>query len=94
MSTVDVSGARWRRSTRSGDANQSNCVEVALLPAEWRKSSRNGSANGAACVEVAFTGPAVVIRDSKAPASPPLVVPAAAWQAFLATSRRGTLDVR
>ena len=33
MSTVDFSGALWRRSSRSGTASgDSNCVEVAFLP--------------------------------------------------------------
>jgi hypothetical protein len=68
-------------------------VEVALVAAEWRKSSRSGDANGAACVEVAFSGPAAAIRDSKAPANPPLVLPRTAWHAFLAVTKRGTLDL-
>jgi len=94
MSTVDLSGTRWRKSSRSGSANQSACVEVAFLDAEWRKSSRSGEANGANCVEVAFPGPAAAIRDSKAPANPPLVLPLPAWHAFLTTTKHGTLDLR
>jgi hypothetical protein len=93
VSIVDVSGARWRKSSRSGMASSTACVEVALVAAEWRKSSRSGDANNTACVEVALSGPAAAIRDSKAPANPPLVLPRTAWHAFLAVTKRGTLDL-
>jgi hypothetical protein len=33
MSTVDTSGARWRRSSFSGGGGDENCVEVALMDA-------------------------------------------------------------
>jgi len=33
MSTMDMGGARWRKSSRSGGEEGSNCVEVALLDA-------------------------------------------------------------
>ncbi|GDY33265.1 DUF397 domain-containing protein [Gandjariella thermophila] len=94
MSTVDVSGARWRKSTRSGEASSTNCVEVALVAVEWRKSTRSGDANQSAYVEVAFSGPAAAIRDSKAPANPPLVLPLPAWHAFLTSTKRGDLNLR
>jgi Domain of unknown function (DUF397) len=94
MSTVDIFDARWRKSTRSGDANGTACVEVAILAAQWRKSSRSGEANQTNCVEVAFSGPAAAIRDSKAPANPPLVLPLPAWHAFLAATKHGALDTR
>jgi hypothetical protein len=50
MIIADFSGARWRKSSHSGDAT--NCVEVAFSPASWRKSSHSSEAT--ACVEVAF----------------------------------------
>lgn len=81
MPTVNLIGARWRTSSFSaGSGSNGDCVEVA-----WRKSSYSGGegANGA-CVEVAFTGPAVAVRDSKAPDSGAIAFPAAAWRAFLA----------
>ncbi|MDT0443802.1 DUF397 domain-containing protein [Streptomyces johnsoniae] len=49
----------------------------------WRKSSYSNE-EGGNCVEVA-DGLAgfVPVRDSKNPAGPALIVPAAAWQAFV-----------
>ena len=79
MPALDLSGARWRKSSRS--TNVSNCVEVAVLDgARWRKSSR--SSDVANCVEVAFAGPVVALRDSKNPAGSALAVPPPAWTAF------------
>ncbi|UCM90489.1 DUF397 domain-containing protein [Streptomyces marincola] len=49
----------------------------------WRKSSYSND-EGANCVEVADgVGGVVPVRDSKRPAGPVLVVPAAAWRAFV-----------
>jgi len=54
----------WRKSTRSGAGNDSNCVEVRRA---WRKSTRSGGGNNTDGVEVAFcsddTG--FHLRDSK-----------------------------
>ncbi|WP_216211573.1 DUF397 domain-containing protein [Amycolatopsis aidingensis] len=33
MPTVDLFGARWRRSSHSGNGGDDACVEVAVLPA-------------------------------------------------------------
>ncbi|GAA1976127.1 DUF397 domain-containing protein [Amycolatopsis minnesotensis] len=78
MSPRDLPSPRWFKSSYSDDT--ANCVEVAFLP-DWRKSSySNSSAN---CVEVAFVAAAVGVRDSKAPTSPALVLPALAWQGFV-----------
>ena len=58
----------------------------------WYKSTRS-AANGA-CVEVARFGAAVGVRDSKDPESPVLRFTANDWQSFLATAKRGSLDIR
>ena len=71
-------GRVWRKSSYSG-GNNGNCVEVAL---PWRKSSYSDGNNGE-CVEVALNSELVGVRDSKAPASGELAVPAAAWATFL-----------
>jgi hypothetical protein len=79
MRALDLSTARWRKSSRS--SNTSSCVEVAFLGAEWRKSSRSSESN--TCVEVAFSGPAVGLRDSKNTDGPVLTVPATALTSLL-----------
>ena len=45
MSTVDLSGARWRKSSFSGgEGDNSNCVEVALAgPAAALRDSKNSA---------------------------------------------------
>ncbi|MFF0554666.1 DUF397 domain-containing protein [Streptomyces sp. NPDC004266] len=55
-----------------------------LNNAHWFKSSHSNG-DGGNCVEVSydFTG-AVPVRDSKVSDGPVLVVPAAAWAAFVA----------
>ena len=64
-----------------------------LSRAEWRKASRSSS-NGGNCVEVArnLRG-AVAVRDSKNPDGPKLVIPAADWQAFMASVKAGLHDL-
>lgn len=76
---MDLTGAQWRTSSRSG-TNGTNCVEVAAL---WRKSSRSSS-NGGACVEVAAADRAVAVRDSKDRTGPVLTVTGPDWAAFAA----------
>jgi predicted secreted Zn-dependent protease len=58
----------------------------------WRKSSYSNS-NGGGCVEVGLGGPLVVIRDSKNPDGPKLIVSAAEWSAFLAGVKAGNLTL-
>ncbi|WP_205327817.1 DUF397 domain-containing protein [Glycomyces sp. YM15] len=54
----------WRKSSRSGGDNNSNCVE---LRRAWRKSSRSGGDNNSECVELAACpeGDGFHVRDSK-----------------------------
>ncbi|MEU9489403.1 DUF397 domain-containing protein [Streptomyces decoyicus] len=56
-----------------------------LNAARWRKSSYSNT-NGGSCVEVADDVPGLVpVRDSKNPHGPSLLIPAAAWTAFVAS---------
>ncbi|THV42553.1 DUF397 domain-containing protein [Glycomyces buryatensis] len=54
----------WRKSTRSGSDNNSDCVE---LRRAWRKSTRSGSDNNSSCVELAACNDSdgIHVRDSK-----------------------------
>lgn len=90
MHVPDLGPARWVKSSYS--TNTSNCVEVAALPAWWAKSSY--SSNTSNCVEVgaaraAGNRSALAVRDSKNPAGPALVLPAAHWTTFVTALRAG-----
>lgn len=52
----------------------------------WQKSSFCGTN---ACVEVAWTGDAVLMRNSKSPDQEPLSFTHAGWEAFLDRIRAG-----
>ncbi|MFB4302655.1 DUF397 domain-containing protein [Actinomadura sp. NTSP31] len=58
----------------------------------WRKGSRSQSASD--CVEVAADGPAVLVRDSRAPAAGTLTLDSAEWRTLLRAVRNGELDGR
>ncbi|MBF6457144.1 DUF397 domain-containing protein [Nocardia cyriacigeorgica] len=54
----------------------------------WFKSSHSSSSQD--CVEIAhFDGGQVGVRDSKNPTGPALTFTPAAWDRFLASTRRG-----
>ena len=57
----------------------------------WFKSSYSGG-NATECLEAAFTSSGLLIRDSKRPSHPPLIVSAKAWADFLADVRRLCAD--
>ncbi|MFI1355135.1 DUF397 domain-containing protein [Streptomyces sp. NPDC020898] len=86
----DLSGARWRKSSYSGDTG-GDCVECAPLgTAAWHKSSYSGS-NGGDCVEVAPLTPHIAVRDSKAPDQGTLTLTPEAFAAFVGATARTTL---
>ncbi|MBC6450428.1 DUF397 domain-containing protein [Actinokineospora xionganensis] len=78
-------GLVWRKSSRSGNNSNGNCVEVA-----WRKSSRSGNAANDNCVEVTITAPGIAMRDSKNPRGGQLALPTAGWHAFLTRTTSST----
>ncbi|MCX5197010.1 DUF397 domain-containing protein [Streptomyces sp. NBC_00249] len=82
MDTIPNStGARWRKSSYSGDTG-GNCVECAPIgAAAWQKSSYSGDTGGD-CVEVAAQC-LVAVRDSKNPEGPAFTVSPAAFAAFV-----------
>jgi hypothetical protein len=81
MRALDLSTARWRKSSYSDSTN--TCVEVAFSNPDWRKSTHSDASN--TCVEVTFSGPAVGLRDSKNPTGPLLTLPAPALTHLLHT---------
>ncbi len=81
----DLSAARWRKSSYSGDTG-GECVECAPLgTAAWRKSSYSGDTGGD-CVEVAPLTPHIAVRDSKAPDLGALTLTPEAFAAFVSWS--------
>ncbi|WP_344014899.1 DUF397 domain-containing protein [Streptomyces thermospinosisporus] len=89
MRDLDLSTARWRKSTYSGGDGGEACVEVAYdFPgaARWRKSSHSGGSGGEEYLEVAAGVPGVVpVRDSKVTGGPVIVVGSASWTEFIRT---------
>ncbi|MFE9933985.1 DUF397 domain-containing protein [Streptomyces sp. NPDC005533] len=83
METIqNLTGARWRKSSYSGDTG-GQCVECAPLgAAAWRKASYSGDTGGD-CVEVAAQTCLVAVRDSKNPDGPFFTVHPAAFSAFV-----------
>ncbi|MGW7274292.1 DUF397 domain-containing protein [Streptomyces sp. NPDC054864] len=86
--------ALWRKSTYSG-ASEGSCLEVTdpAAYAAWRKSSYSCGTSGdclevndAACQAHAH----IPVRDSKNPQGPAIVFGAAAWTAFITSTRTTT----
>ncbi|GLZ80671.1 hypothetical protein Afil01_54780 [Actinorhabdospora filicis] len=57
-----------------------------MKPLIWRKSGYSDS-NAGQCVEVAAHDGGIVVRDSKNPEGPVLVLPRGEWRGFLAELR-------
>jgi uncharacterized protein DUF397 len=86
----DLTGARWRKSSYSGNTG-GECIECAPLgAAAWRKSSYSGDTGGD-CVEVAAHPCRIAVRDSKNPDGPALAVTPAAFAAFVTAAAEGGL---
>ncbi|MCM8552841.1 DUF397 domain-containing protein [Streptomyces sp. STCH 565 A] len=87
MREIDLSNARWRKSSHSGGDGGEDCVEAAYdFPgaAHWRKSTYSGGDGGEDCLQVTDGVPGVVpVRDSKVSDGPVVVVGAAAWGVFV-----------
>ncbi|GEC08679.1 toxin [Streptomyces spinoverrucosus] len=87
-SSLNVTRARWRRSSYSSSSG-GDCVECAPFgTATWRKSSYSGSSGGE-CVEVADLTAHIAIRDSKNPAHGTLTVTPEAFTTFVSAASRG-----
>ena len=66
-------------------------ISVEIRDLSWRTARR--SAGNGACVEVAATNLRVLVRDSKDQSGPVMQYPGNAWQAFLADTKKGHLDL-
>ncbi|APU40096.1 MULTISPECIES: DUF397 domain-containing protein [unclassified Streptomyces] len=77
-----LTGAKWRKSSYSGDTG-GQCVECAPLGSlTWQKASYSGDTGGD-CVEVAAQLCLVAVRDSKNAEGPVFTVRPAAFAAFV-----------
>ncbi|WP_100447745.1 DUF397 domain-containing protein [Glycomyces xiaoerkulensis] len=76
----------WRKSARSSDTAQSNCVECRQ---SWRKSSRSSSTAQSDCVEARPRATGFQVRDSKlGHDSPVFDLAAGDFTAFLDAAQR------
>jgi hypothetical protein len=55
---------------------------VDLSQLRWRKSSRSLDSEHSDCVEIALISAGMLLRDSKNPTGPILVLPASAWRSL------------
>jgi hypothetical protein len=89
----NLTGARWRKSSYSGDTG-GQCVECAPLGAvAWRKSSYSGDTGGE-CIEIAAQPCRVAVRDSKDPDGPAFTITTAAFAAFVTAAAEGGFSGR
>ncbi|MFJ5075589.1 DUF397 domain-containing protein [Streptomyces sp. NPDC088553] len=89
----NLTGARWRKSSYSGDTG-GNCIECAPLgAAAWQKSSYSGDTGGQ-CIEVADLAAHIAVRDSKNPEGPAFLATPAAFTAFVSAAAEGRIGGR
>lgn len=74
---TSIRSAVWRKSSYSGNAEYTNCVEIA-----WRTSSHSG--NQGACAEAVplLSGTVVGVRDSKDVTRGHLSIAPSSWSFF------------
>ncbi|MFI8421807.1 DUF397 domain-containing protein [Streptomyces sp. NPDC085479] len=83
-------GARWRKSSYSGDTG-GQCIECAPLgAAAWQKSSYSGDSGGE-CIEFADLAAHIAVRDSKNPGGPAFLASPAAFTAFVSAAAEGRI---
>lgn len=86
----DLTNARWRKSSYSGNTG-GDCIECAPLgAATWRKSLYSGGTGGD-CVEVAPHPCLVAVRDSKNPEGPVFAVAPSAFAVFVTAAVEGAV---
>jgi hypothetical protein len=87
-SNPELTNARWRKSSRSGNTG-GDCIECAPLGgATWQKSTYSGDTGGQ-CVEIATHPCRIAIRDSKDPEGAAFITTPAAFGAFVTAARQG-----
>ena len=85
---LNLTVARWRKSSYSGDTG-GQCIECAPLgTAAWQKSSYSGD-NGGQCIEVADLSAHIAVRDSKNPEGPAFLTGPAAFAVFVRAAVEG-----
>ncbi|MFD6435039.1 DUF397 domain-containing protein [Streptomyces venezuelae] len=88
----DLPGARWRKSSYSGNTG-GECIECAPLDgATWQKSTYSTAPNDD-CIEFAQAqcNGTVAVRDSKNPAGPTLTLTHTAFTHFVDAAASGDL---
>ncbi|MEU5999753.1 DUF397 domain-containing protein [Streptomyces sp. NPDC047197] len=86
----DLTDARWRKSTYSGNTG-GDCIECAPLTGiTWRKSTYSGNTGGE-CIEFAPRQGTIAVRDSKNPEGPAFTTTPRAFATFVEAAANGTL---
>lgn len=78
---MDLRGAKWRKSSRSG--NVGACVEVAVVPRRGAGTGAGGVGTGAGGVGAGAVEGCAAVRDSKNPDGGVILVPLVAIRTLL-----------